>query len=63
VEGMREMGETSVEVSFCDAGNLDGSIDESVEFFGPYYVRDASVRQDNKHHCQHASNCEWKDFK
>ena len=38
VEGMREMGETSVKVSFCDAGNLDGSIDESVEFFGLYYV-------------------------
>ena len=33
------MGETSVEVSFCDAGNLDGgSIDESVDFIGLYYV-------------------------
>jgi len=29
---MREMGETSVQDSFCDGGNLNGSIDESVEF-------------------------------
>ena len=32
VEGMREMGETFVQVSFRDGGNLDSSIDESVEF-------------------------------
>jgi len=32
VEGMQEMGEMSVQVSFCDGGNLNGSIDESVEF-------------------------------
>jgi hypothetical protein len=32
------MGETFVEVSFCDAGNLDGSINEGEDFIGLYYV-------------------------
>jgi hypothetical protein len=40
------MGETSVQVSFCDGGNLNGSIDE-MEFVR-LRVR-ASLRQDSKH--------------
>ena len=48
---MREMGETPVQVSFCDGGNLNGSIDESVEFVR---LRVRSVSMTRQYACETA---------